>query len=105
MRESCKVSEVLAGACLIGRPVSALRALIGFNTRVFGWGHGQGNYTVPGMTSGQPSDRREDPKENRSGAKIHTGLPVRRSKLIGISSRLFVLFPFPFNRLGHLFRS
>src|ERR1035437_10009924 len=34
--EPCKVSEVLAGACLVGRPASALGALLGFNTHLDG---------------------------------------------------------------------
>src|ERR1039457_2165913 len=36
MRETCKVSEVLAGACLAGRLASALGALFGLNTHLSG---------------------------------------------------------------------
>src|ERR1039458_4719978 len=32
--EPCKVSEVLAGACLVGRPASAFGTLLGFNTHL-----------------------------------------------------------------------
>src|ERR1035437_5640645 len=34
MREPCKVSEVLAGTCFVGRPVSALGALLGLTTQL-----------------------------------------------------------------------
>ena len=36
MHEPGKVSEVLAGTCLVGRPASALVALLGFNTHLGG---------------------------------------------------------------------
>src|ERR1019366_3081365 len=32
--EPCKVSEILAGACLVGRPAAAVSALLGFNTHL-----------------------------------------------------------------------